>query len=69
MKKGWVLVAAWAAAGALAPVRAEEGAGKPDLAKAQQIVSTVCAACHGADGNSVSPANPSLAGQHAEYIS
>ena len=28
----------------------------------------VCAACHGADGNSVSPANPSLAGQHAEYI-
>jgi len=41
---------------------------KPDLAKAQQIVSQVCAACHGADGNSVSPPNPSIAGQHAEYI-
>jgi cytochrome c553 len=41
---------------------------KPDLAKAQQTVSQVCAACHGADGNSTSPANPSLAGQHAEYI-
>lgn len=69
MKKGWVLVAAWAAAGALAPAQAEESAGKPDLAKAQQIVTTVCAACHGTDGNSASPANPSLAGQHAEYIS
>jgi cytochrome c553 len=28
----------------------------------------VCAACHGVDGNSPSPANPSLAGQGAEYI-
>src|SRR5258706_6958929 len=69
MKKGWVLVAAWAAAGALAPVQAEESGGKPDLAKAQQIVSTVCSACHGPEGNSASPVNPSLAGQHAEYIS
>ena len=69
MKRRWVLVAAWAAAGALAPAQAEESAGKPDLAKAQQIVTTVCAACHGADGNSASPANPSLAGQQAEYIS
>jgi cytochrome c553 len=41
---------------------------KPDLAKAQQIVGEVCAACHGADGNSVSPANPSIAGQHADYL-
>jgi cytochrome c553 len=41
---------------------------KPDLAQAQQIVKEVCAACHGADGNSVNPANPSIAGQHAEYI-
>ena len=42
--------------------------GKPDLAKAQQIVSTVCAACHGPDGNSPTAANPNLAGQQAEYI-
>jgi cytochrome c553 len=41
---------------------------KPDLAKAKQIVDQLCAACHGSDGNSVSPANPSIAGQHAEYI-
>lgn len=45
-----------------------QGADKPDLAKAQQIVSQVCAACHGNDGNSALPPNPHLAGQHAEYI-
>jgi len=28
----------------------------------------VCAACHGADGNSTLPANPNLAGQHGDYI-
>jgi len=43
-------------------------AAKPDLAKAQQIVNQVCAACHGADGNSVAAANPNLAGQLADYI-
>jgi cytochrome c553 len=41
---------------------------KPDLAKGQQIASQACAACHGADGNSTSPANPKLAGQHADYV-
>ncbi|MGH8728773.1 MAG: c-type cytochrome [Burkholderiales bacterium] len=30
--------------------------------------SQVCATCHGADGNSVIPQYPSLAGQHASYI-
>lgn len=28
----------------------------------------VCTACHGADGNSMNPIWPNLAGQHAEYI-
>ncbi len=37
-------------------------------AKAQQIVTQVCAACHGADGNSAIPVNPTLAGQHPEYL-
>lgn len=32
------------------------------------VVKNVCAACHGADGNSPIPANPNLAGQHAAYI-
>ena len=43
-------------------------AAKADPAQAQPIVTKVCAACHAADGNSASPANPVLAGQHAEYI-
>jgi len=30
--------------------------------------STVCAACHGADGNSPSPMFPRLAGQHEDYL-
>ena len=58
-----------AAAAAGEAAKSGEGeAGKPDLAKAQQIVNQVCAACHGGNGNSPSPANPSLAGQPAEYI-
>ena len=41
----------------------------PDLAAARTRATQVCAACHGSDGNSPSPANPSLAGMPAEYIS
>lgn len=43
-------------------------ASRPDLERGKQIASTVCVACHGADGNSTGPANPILAGQHADYI-
>ncbi len=39
-----------------------------DPAKAQPIVNQVCAACHGVDGNSPLPMNPSLAGQHEAYL-
>jgi cytochrome c553 len=35
--------------------------------EAGKAKSAVCAACHGADGNSTNPAWPSLAGQHASY--
>lgn len=48
-------------------VNAETGA-KADPSKAQQIVNTVCIACHGADGNSPLPANPRLASQHPDYL-
>lgn len=41
---------------------------KPDLARGKQIAASVCMACHGADGNSPTPANPILAGQHADYL-
>jgi cytochrome c553 len=39
-----------------------------DPAKATTIANQVCAACHGADGNSMIPLYPKLAGQHPEYI-
>lgn len=41
-------------------------AGEAD--KAAPIATQVCAACHGADGNSMIPMYPKLAGQHPEYI-
>jgi len=59
-----------AVAGALAaPVAlAQTPAGQPDLNKAQTIAKEVCSACHGADGNSATSVNPSIAAQPAEYI-
>ena len=46
----------------LGPVQA---AGDPEAGK---LKSSQCAACHGADGNSVNPEWPKLAGQHAGYL-
>lgn len=43
-------------------------AAKPDLAKGQATSTQVCAACHTADGSRGSPANPIIAGQHADYL-
>lgn len=37
-------------------------------AEAGKAKSITCGACHGADGNSVNPVWPSIAGQHATYI-
>ena len=45
-----------------------QDAAKPDPAKGQTIASQVCAACHAADGNSIGPANPKLAGQSYDYL-
>ncbi len=39
-----------------------------DAAKGSATATTVCAACHGADGNSAVGMYPKLAGQHPEYI-
>src|SRR3954468_20842873 len=39
-----------------------------DADKAQSIAAQVCAACHAADGNSIGPANPKIAGQFPEYL-
>ena len=35
---------------------------------ANELAKGQCAACHGADGNSVNPEWPSLAGQHKKYV-
>lgn len=43
-------------------------AAKADIAKGKAVASTICVACHAADGNSTISANPKLAGQHADYI-
>jgi cytochrome c553 len=43
-------------------------AAKPDMARGQQLATTVCAACHGANGVGTTPENPHLAGQGADYI-
>jgi cytochrome c553 len=37
-------------------------------AAAGQAKSAICAACHGADGNSVVPNWPKIAGQHEQYL-
>ena len=46
---------------------AKPAAYKPDVAKGQASF-TVCAGCHGVDGNSGTPAYPKLAQQHPEYL-
>jgi len=48
-----------------AEAAAKPAAPAPDAGK---IVSTVCAACHGADGHGTAPTNPNLAGLPADYI-
>ncbi len=53
-----------APAAAVAPAMAA----KPDLVKGEATFTAVCAACHGADGNSGTPAYPKLSQQHPEYL-
>src|SRR6476620_2908572 len=62
------ILAATALVSAAAQGQEHAAAAKPDLAKAQQIATTVCAACHGVDGNRAAAATPNLAGQDADYI-
>lgn len=68
MKSLLVLVFALASGFAVANEAAAPAApvGNPDAAK--PIVTAVCSACHGVDGNSLITANPRLAGQGAKYL-
>ncbi|WP_018412285.1 c-type cytochrome [Methyloversatilis thermotolerans] len=63
---GFALTLTFASASVLASD--EKAAPKADPAAGKAIAGQVCAACHNADGNSIIPANPKLAGQHPEYI-
>lgn len=44
------------------------GAHAADLAAGKAKAEQICAACHGADGNSKDGQYPILAGQHPDYI-
>jgi len=57
-----------AAAAAALSLSANAQSVKPDLAKGAASYGAVCVACHAADGNSTTPANPKLAQQHPEYL-
>ena len=68
-----MLLAAMLAAASFTSVAADQKpapakAAKPDLVKGEQGFTAVCAACHGADGNSAIAANPKLSQQHPEYL-
>ena len=63
------MLASAVTASANSPAPAEPAqAAKPDLAKGEASYGAVCAACHGADGNSGTPAYPKLAQQHPQYL-
>jgi cytochrome c553 len=71
MKRLLVLFAAScfpAIAATQTPAASTAAATAPSVDRGRQIAVQVCAACHGNDGNSPTPANPNLAGQHADYI-
>ncbi|MFZ2987252.1 c-type cytochrome [Ideonella sp.] len=71
MKTPVAVVSSFVLAAVLAaPALANEAAApaKVDLARGQEISSTVCVACHTNDGSRGSPANPILQGQHPEYL-
>ncbi len=59
---------AWLVSSLMLTVSAEVLAEAPAQKSAEQTINNVCAACHGADGNSAITLNPKLAGQHPEYL-
>jgi len=59
---------AWLVSSLMLTVSVEALAEAPAQRTAEQTVNTVCAACHGADGNSAITLNPKLAAQHPEYL-
>jgi len=64
MKSILLLISGLAATSAMAADSQQE----VDTSAVKPMVETVCAACHGADGNSTIAVNPKLAGQHEGYL-
>ena len=60
-----VVAASWL--GEAVPASAAD-APKPDMNRGQAIATSVCAACHGVDGNSATAAFPKLAGLNQHYL-
>ncbi len=58
----------WLLAASISMILVTTGLQAAGDAEAGKAKSAVCMACHGADGNSVTPIWPKLAGQHEEYI-
>lgn len=62
-------MSSFAAGEAVAPAHvAAATVAQPDLVKGAATFAGVCISCHGADGNSGTPAYPKLAQQHPEYL-
>ena len=59
---------AWLVSSLMLTVSVDVLAEAPAQNSAEQTVNNVCAACHGADGNSAITLNPKLAAQHPEYL-
>lgn len=55
-------------AAALASLTFSASATQPDVRRGAQLYGQMCIACHAADGNSSTAANPKLAQQHPEYL-
>jgi cytochrome c553 len=68
MKSRFATAALAASLIALGLATAAEAADVVGNAEAGAAKAAVCAACHGATGNSANPEWPNLAGQHHEYI-
>ncbi|RQH03867.1 c-type cytochrome [Paraburkholderia dinghuensis] len=67
MRKVWVALHITAGLSGWAALTHAAQVSTPDASRGQ-AVAAVCAACHGADGNSAAETFPKLAGQHAGYI-
>ncbi len=61
------VAAFYASLPAIAPAGAQQTV-DTGAVSAGKTAAAACAGCHGADGNATVPGNPSLAGQHRDYL-